>query len=65
MKYITIIKKNKNFAFVTPGPRTKHCMECAAKRACAKTKLELHIEEECGHNSFLETPKAILLTKRF
>ena len=65
MKGINIIKKNKNFAFVTPGPRIKHCMECAAKRACAKTKLELHIEEECGHNSFLETPKAILLTKRF
>ena len=64
MKGINIIKKNNEFAFVTPGPRIKHCMECAAKFSCALTKLKLSIEE-CGHNSFLETPKAILLTKRF
>lgn len=61
---IKIIKKNKSFAFVTPGQRIKHCSECAAKKSCVLTKLELNIEE-CGHNNFLETPKAILLTKRF
>ena len=64
MEHIRIIKKNKYFAFVTPGPRIKHCVECASKSSCAKTKLELNIEE-CGHNNFLETPRAILLTKRF
>lgn len=64
MKKIEIIKKNKSFAFVTPGVRIKHCSECAVKHRCALTKLELSIEE-CGHNNFLETPIALLLTKRF
>ena len=64
MEHIRIIKKNKSFAFVTPGARIKHCVECAAKHRCVLTKLELNIED-CGHNNFLETPKAILLTKRF
>lgn len=64
MEHIRIIKKNKYFAFVTPGARIKHCSECAAKSKCALTKLELSIKE-CGHNNFLETSRAILLTKRF
>ena len=64
MKKIEIIKKNKYFAFVTPGERIKHCSECASKHRCALTKLELSIKD-CGHNNFLETTIAILLTKRF
>ena len=64
MKKIKIIKKNKSFAFVTPGARIKHCSECTVKHRCVLTKLEFSIEE-CGHNNFLETPIALLLTKRF
>lgn len=61
---IKIIKKNNFFSFVTPGERIKRRVECTAKHRCALTKLELNVEE-CGHNNFLETPIAILLTKRF